>query len=63
MMVVKFTHYSSNIHQILSYSHFSSSTLNLYPETGDSKLTNILYKLIYVKFRVPQNTIIQVYII
>jgi hypothetical protein len=56
MMVVKFTHYSSIIHQILSYSHFSSSRLNLYPEIGDTKLTNILYKSVYVKSSVQRNT-------
>ncbi|HLO88513.1 MAG TPA: hypothetical protein VK203_26385 [Nostocaceae cyanobacterium] len=32
MRVVKFTHYSLIIHQILSYSHFSLPRLNFYPK-------------------------------
>ncbi len=37
MMVVKFTYYSSIIHQILSSSHFSLSKLNLYRKIDDKK--------------------------
>lgn len=43
MMVVKFTYYSSIIHQILSSSHFSSSKINLYRKVDDENVTNISY--------------------
>lgn len=46
MMVVKFTYYSSIIHQILSSSHFSLSKLNLYRKTDDKKVINISYMMI-----------------
>lgn len=46
MVVVKFTYYSSIIHQILSSSHFSSSKLNLYRKIDDTNVTNISYMTI-----------------
>jgi len=41
MMVVKFTYYSSNIYQILCYSHFSSTEIIFYP-MADDNLSGIL---------------------
>lgn len=56
MMVVKFTHCSSIIHQILSYSHFSSSRLNLYLKIDVKKQTNMHQKVIFIKLRVSKVT-------
>lgn len=46
MMVVKFTYYSSIIHQILSSSHFSSSKFNLYRKIDEKNFKNIFYMII-----------------
>ena len=51
MMVVKFTYYSSIIHQILSSSHFSSSKLYLSRKIDDRKSVNIFYMGIYTELR------------
>lgn len=56
MMVVKFTYYSSIIHQILSSSHFSSSELNLSRKIDDRKLTNKIYMIVSMKLRASEIT-------